>query len=96
VLLAVYLHEDFVDIKGITESSVSLLQSTCVCGSELDAPEADRFAADSNASFGEQIFNVAVAEVEARVEPDSIGNDIGRESVPFIDVHAPILAICWD
>jgi hypothetical protein len=34
-LLAVYLHEDFVDVEGVTESSVSLLQSTCVFGSEL-------------------------------------------------------------
>jgi hypothetical protein len=72
---------------------VLALQSSRVDGSELDAPEADRFAADSIASFGEQFFNVAVAQVEAIVEPDSIGNDIRRESVAFVGVHRPILAI---
>jgi hypothetical protein len=36
-----------------------------------------------------------VAQVEAIVEPNSVGNDIRRESVTFIGVHASSLAICW-
>ena len=96
MLLAVDLDEDFIDIERIAIAAVLSLQSSGMERAELDASEADRFAADSNASFGEKIFNVAVAEVEAIVEPDSIGNSIRRESVPFIGVHAPILAICWD
>ena len=44
-------------------------------------------------SFGQEIFNIAMAEVETKIEPDSIGNDIGRESVAFVCVHEPILPI---
>jgi hypothetical protein len=34
-----------------------------------------------------------MAEIEAVVEPDGVGDDIGRESVAFVDVHTPILPI---
>ncbi len=60
------------------------LQSSGVNGSEFDAPEADRFAADGDTSLSQQIFNMAVTQIEAIVQPDSIGNYIWRESVAFI------------
>jgi hypothetical protein len=90
VLLAVYLHEDFVDVEGVTESSVSLLQSTRVFGSELGAPAADRFPGDYDPTLSQQIFDIPVAQVEAIVEPDSVGNDTRRESVAFVGIHRPI------
>ena len=34
-----------------------------------------------------------MAEIETMVEPDSIADDIGWESVPFINIHPPILTI---
>ena len=34
-----------------------------------------------------------MAEVEPIVEPDSVGDDIWRESMSFICVHEPILPI---
>jgi hypothetical protein len=37
-----------------------------------------------------------VAQVEAIVEPDRLADDIWRESVAFIGVHSPILAILAD
>ena len=36
---------------------------------------------NSDASLGEQIFNIAVAQVESTVEPNGVVNDIWRESV---------------
>ena len=85
--------EDFIDVEGVAITSVSTFQSTGINGTELDAPEADWFSADSDASFGQKIFDITVAEIEAIVEPDSIGNDIGRESVTFICIHPPIVSI---
>ena len=41
MLLAVYLHEDFIDVEGITVASVLSLQSPGVQGTEFDAPETD-------------------------------------------------------
>jgi hypothetical protein len=56
-------------------------QSSGVYSSEFDAPEADRFAANCDASLGQQIFDITVAEVESIVKPDGIGNDVVWESV---------------
>ena len=44
-------------------------------------------------AFSQKIFDIPVAQVEALVEPDSIGNEFRRESVAFVGVHAPSLAI---
>ena len=66
---------------------------TGINGTEFDAPQANRFSADSDSPFGEQIFYIAMTKVEAIVAPDSIGNDIWRKSVSFIGVHPAILAI---
>jgi hypothetical protein len=61
VLLAIDLHEDFIDEKGITVASALSVQSSGVNGAELDAPQANCFAADSYASLSEQIFNITMA-----------------------------------
>jgi hypothetical protein len=37
------------------------LKPTGINRSKLDAPEADRFTADSDASFGEEVFYISVA-----------------------------------
>jgi hypothetical protein len=68
------------------------LQSPCVHGSELDAPQADRLAADGDASFGEQVFDISVAEIESEVKPDSIADYVRWESMASISIHAPILS----
>ena len=68
MLLAVDLNEDFIDEESVAVAPMLSFQSACINGSELDTPEADCFAADCNASFSEQIFNIAVA-VTTRLLP---------------------------
>jgi hypothetical protein len=63
---------------------MSSFQAPGVQIAKLDTPEANRLSANSDASFSEQIFNIAMAQVEAIVEPGSIRNDIRRESVALI------------
>ena len=55
---------------------------------ELDIPEANRFAADSDTAFSEQIFNISMAEVESIVKRDGVADDVGREPVSFVCIHA--------
>jgi hypothetical protein len=40
--------------------------------------------ADDDAAFGKQILNVAEAEVETKIQPDSVSDDLGREAVPSV------------
>ena len=88
---AVYLDEDFVDVKDIAVASMLSFQAAGINGAEFDAPQADRFAADGDPSFSQQVFDVAVAQIEAIVEPDGVGNNVWWESVAFVGVHLPSL-----
>ena len=74
---AVYLDEDFVDVKDIAVASMLSFQPACVDGAEFDAPKAYSFAADRDPSFSQQVFDVAVTQIEVIVEQNSVRNDIG-------------------
>jgi hypothetical protein len=76
MLLSIDLHEDFIDVKGITVALMLSPQSSSVDSSKFDAPEADSFVAHSNAAFSQQAFNIAMTQLKTVVEPDSIGDDI--------------------
>jgi len=51
-LFAVDLHENFIDEKGISISSMLPLQSSSVQSAELDAPQPNRLTADGNSTLG--------------------------------------------
>jgi hypothetical protein len=40
--------------------------------------------ADDDAALGGQILNVAEAEVETKVQPDGVRDDLGREAIASI------------
>ena len=46
---------------------------------------------DSDSALSQENFDIAVTQIESVVQPDSIGNDIWRES--FICIHRLILPI---
>jgi hypothetical protein len=50
-LLVRHLGEDLINEECVTVTSVLSFQTACINGTELDAPKADRFAADDNVSF---------------------------------------------
>ena len=93
MLLTINLHEDFIDVEGVTVSSVFAFPSAGIETAKLDTPQTDRFTADGDTSLGQQIFNIAVTQVESVVEPDGVADNIEWGSVAFICVHPPILAI---
>ena len=93
MLFAFDRHEDFIDEKRIAVASVFPLQPSSVYSTEFDAPEANRFSADYDASLCQKIFDIPVAEVETEVDPAAIRNDVWRELVAFISSHPPIIPI---
>jgi hypothetical protein len=60
MLLAIDLHEDFIDVESIAVAPMPSFQAACINGTELDAPEADRFSADDDAPLCQKIFNIAM------------------------------------
>ena len=69
-------HEDFIDEEGIAEALVSTFQAAGIYGSELDTPETDCFAGDSDAAFCQKVFDISMAEIEAVIQPDGVTNDV--------------------
>lgn len=61
MLFAIDSDEDLVNVKGVTIASVLSFQPACINGTELNAPKADYFATDSDATVGEKIFNISMA-----------------------------------
>ena len=84
MLLAVDLHEDLINEESVSVAWVPTLQPFGISRSKLDAPQTNRLIADGNPPLGQQIFDVAVAEVESEVEPHRGANDVRRESMAFV------------
>lgn len=96
MLFSVDSDKDFIDVEGVTIAAMLSLESPCIEGTDFFAPQRDSFSADGDAALGEETFDIAVAEIEAIVEPDSIGNDIGRESLTLLGIHDQIIAFRRD
>ncbi len=81
------------DVESIAVASMLSFQSACINGSEFDAPQSDRFTADSDSKLSQQFFDMPMAKVEPVVQPNGVTDDIWRESVSFICIHPSILSI---
>jgi hypothetical protein len=45
-----------------------------------------------DASLSKQIFDVSMTEVKPEIEPNSVADDVGRETMAFVCIHRLILA----
>ena len=84
VLYTIDLHEDFIDIKGITKTLVSAFQTSSILGPELVTPQPDRFITDVDATLSKQVFDISMTEIESMIEPHRISNNFRWKSVPLI------------
>src|SRR5216683_2563075 len=71
----------FVQVPLVTASRMAPTKLACQQWAELAAPEPDGLVTDLDPPFGEQLFDIAVAEGEAVVQPHSVTDDLGRETV---------------
>jgi len=83
-LLPLNLDEDFVDKESITVTLVPAPKSLRILRAEFDTPQPDSLVADCDSALGHEILDVAAAQIEAMIQPDNILNDLGRESVAFV------------
>ena len=85
------LDEDFIDKECVSIARVLAAQALGDLRPKLDAPEADRFTADGNTPFGEEVFDISVAQTESTVQPNGVTDDLGRKPVSLVDVHPQIV-----
>ena len=41
--------------------------------------------------FGEEVFDISVAQTESMVQPNGVTDDLGRKPVSLVDVHPRIV-----
>lgn len=66
-------------------------QTAGINGSELYEPEKDRCTADGNTTLGSEVFDIAVTQIEAIVQPDCVADYVGWEPMALIRIHPSIL-----
>ena len=80
--------EDFVDMPTVAELTFSTLEPSADTETELQTPAANRLVRYFYTPFDKEIFNIAEAQVESIIEPDSITDNFGKESVTVISGFA--------
>jgi hypothetical protein len=63
---------------------MATLQSMRVLGPKLVAPEANRLVGNGDPPLGQEIFDVPMAQIEAKVEPDGVLDDLRRKSMALV------------
>ena len=49
------------------------------------------YGARSYATLGQQVFNISMTEIESKIKPDSVADDIGWKPVMFVYIHTGII-----
>lgn len=85
--------EDFIGEEGVAVTPADPFQAPGISCAEFEASRQDRLPGDRNASVGEKIFDIPIAEIDAVVWPNRVTENIWWESVMFLGIHPPILSI---
>src|ERR671931_203375 len=84
MLLAADVQLQLVHMPFVGRSRSAPTELVGVGRPELATPEADGLIADLDASLGEQLFDVAMAQVEPEVQPDRVADELGREAMATV------------
>ncbi len=84
VLPSADLQPHLVDVPLVGRAGPPPTELLGVGRPELAAREANGLAADLDVTLGEQLFNVSMAQVEPKVQPDGVADDLGRKAMAAI------------
>jgi hypothetical protein len=81
--------KDLVEMPCVTGSKTSASQLIAIWLPELHAPLANGFIRDDDSSGEHQLFDIAIAQAAANVQPDPVADDLCGEPM------APVGMRCW-
>ena len=86
--------EEFIEMPSIPQSIFPFPQSPCVDRPELATPGPNGFIGNGDASFRQEILDLAETETEAMIQPDGVTNDRSWKAMSSVArrVHPAILA----
>ena len=83
-LLTLNLHEDFINMPSVTQSTPLTSDRAGVFRSKLETPEADGLVGDDDLAFSQQILDISKAQGESMVEPHGMADDFTWEPMSSI------------
>jgi hypothetical protein len=87
-------HYHLIEVPAIARPRTALTEPSRDRGTEFQHPAPHRFIGDVEPSFGQQLFDIAVAQGKAEIEPDRVLDDLGRGAMAAVAErsHADILS----
>ena len=89
VALAMYGEKHRIQVPCVARSGTPAAQLVGIGLPELAAPIPDRLIGQEDAAFGHALFDVPGAQAEAEIEPDTVADDLGWESMALVRIR------CW-
>ncbi len=84
VALALDLQQHLIQVPFITRVCAPAAQSRSTAWAELCAPRTDRLVGDRHSPFGQELLDIAQAQVEAELEPNGMADDLGRVAITSV------------
>lgn len=83
-LLAFNLDDDFIEMPLIRRLRTTAANLVGIDLGKFEAPLADRFISNLDASIEHHFLDISETEGEGEIQPDAIGDDLGRKTMSFI------------
>jgi hypothetical protein len=80
------LQKDYFAMPLVARPRASASELIGIGLAEFSAPFPNRLVGDDNATSGQQLFHIPVAEAEPEIQPDRVADDLGGEAVVLIAV----------
>jgi len=90
MVFAIHLDEHLIEVPLISGSRTSSTQLISVCLAELEAPFSDRFIGNYNATHSHNLFDIAIAESKAEIEPHTVADDLRGEAVAAVERRSSV------
>ena len=71
-------------MPGIAQTTLAPFECPSIVRTELLTSMSNGLIRDDDASLGQQVFDIAKAQTETVIKPDSVADDFGREPMAVI------------
>jgi hypothetical protein len=88
VTLAVNREEDLIEMPRVARSGTLPPELMGILLTKFPALLPDGFIGHADSAFEEELFDIAVAEAAAKIQPHRMADDLGREAVILVAVGA--------
>jgi hypothetical protein len=86
VTVSVHGEKDLIEVPLVARLGTPASELIGIRLTELSAPFADGLIRDEDPTCEQELFHIPVAEAEAEVQPDTVADDLSRETVVCVRV----------